>query len=393
MKKLTLALICLTVLLSACGTETKEPEETDLLVTTAETLSKNVEEPDDNTVYPWLDLAEFAEESYRPVNVIPIGGNSVIVTFKSDNKFDVEDRYNSAEYADYLMCIDLSKRKEIYRINAPVNESFFDIFSCYNNGNKTACAVLGIVGEDNTVKNTSLIDFSSDGEYKLTEDMGEKDIVYSWSERAVSDYYGSISNALDGSMIMQAEKTIGPEVEEITFYRFSMPLDENRFLYQIYRIEGWQWIDGVGIYDLEQDRSAVIPNSRDSEVLGVHNGNIYTIMTNAETTIYVTNSENLESRVLCGSPFELGQNDFINFNMPESGDYFSAYKKTILNSNSPNKKIVPAELSLLGSDTGKIIKTYSFGTEFESGAEPFFTDSYICFFDYQTNMIYAAKRP
>ncbi|MGN1106885.1 MAG: hypothetical protein ACI4RH_09550, partial [Huintestinicola sp.] len=152
MKKLTLALICLTLLLSACGNEIREPEETDLLETTAavtsvtvvntsvdsevseEKFSEIAEMLDDDTVYPWLDLTEFAEESCKPVNVIPIGGNSVIVTFKSDNKFDVEDRYNSAEYADYLMCIDLSKRKEIYRINAPVNESFFDIFSCYNNG-------------------------------------------------------------------------------------------------------------------------------------------------------------------------------------------------------------------------------------------------------------------
>ncbi|MGN0638993.1 MAG: hypothetical protein ACI4J0_11530 [Huintestinicola sp.] len=393
MKKSLLMLACMTFLLTACGNETREPEETDMIETTAETLSKNVEEPDDDTVYPWLDLTEFAEESYRPIGVLPAGGDSIIVTYDSNKKYDVEDRNNSAEYADYISCIDITDKKEFYRIDAHVNDSFFQFYEHFENGKKSVCAVLGIVGKDKAVKKTSLIEFSPDGEYKLTEDMGEKDIVYSWGERAVSDYYGSISNVLDGSMIMQAEKTIGPEVEEIMFYRFSMPLDENRFLYQIYRIEGWQWVDGIGIYDLEQDSSAVIPDSRDSEVLGVHNGNIYTLMTNAETTIYVTDSENLESRVLCGSPFELGQNDFIDFNMTESGEYFSAYKKTIINSNSPNKKIVPAELALLGSDTGKIIKTYSFGAEFESGAELFFTDSYICFFDYQTNMIYAAKRP
>ena len=388
MKKISLMLICLTLLLSACGNETREPEETDLLVTTAETLSKNVEEPDDDKVYPWLDLAEFAEESYRPADVIPAGGNSVIVTFESDNK---SDGFDTAEYADYISCIDMTKKKELYRLNAPVNESSFKFYNNYNSGKKSVCAVLKSVGEDNAVKSTSLIEFSPDGEYKLTKDLGEKDIVYSWGERAVSDYYGSISNALDGSIIMQAEKTIGTEVEEITFYRFSMPLDENRFLYQIYRIEGDQWIDGVGMYDLGQDSSAVIQNSRDSDILGVHNGNIFTVMTNAETTVYVTDAENLENKVLCGSPFELGQNDHINFNMPESGDYFSAYKKTA-SMNSP-LKFIPAEFALLSSDTGKIIKTYSFGTEFEFCADPFFTDSYICFFDYETEIISAVKRP
>ena len=124
MKKLMFTFICLTLLLSACGNETREPEETDLLETMAETLSKNVEEPDDDTVYPWLDLTEFAEENYRPADVIPAGGNSVIVTFESDNKSNVQDRYNSAEYADYISCIDLTEKKELYRIDAPVTVYF-----------------------------------------------------------------------------------------------------------------------------------------------------------------------------------------------------------------------------------------------------------------------------
>lgn len=304
MKKLTLALICLTLLLSACGTETREPEETDLLETTAavtsvtvvntsvdtevseEKLLKNLEEPDDDTVYPWLDLSEFAEESYKAEEVVPTGGDSIIVRYESQNKYDVEDRFNSSEYADYICCIDLRERKQLSRINAPVNESYFDLGNYNENGRKLVCAVLVTVDEDYSVKSKALIIFSPDGNYSITENVGDIDFEYIVNETEMSNYLGEIINE---------------------------PI--------------------------------------------------------------------------------INENEYISYAVPENGEYISQYKKIFVERSDGQHRLLSSDFSLLSTETGEIIKKYPFGTDIMLCNDPFFTDSYICFFDYETKIISSVKRP
>lgn len=410
MKKLTLALICLTLVLSACGTETREPEETDLLETTAavtsvtvvntyvdtevseEKLSEIAEMLDDDTVYPWLDLTEFAEESYRAIGVVPAGSDIIIVTYESNKKYDVEDRYNSTEYADYISCIDITDKKELYRIDAPMNTGHFSFYEYFKNGKKSVCAVLRIIGEDMADKSSSLYEFAPDGEYTVTENRTYKDIVHTWGERAVSDVDGDIIDVSDGSIIFEhIEEEPEPGHYFMYHYRFEAPLDENRFICQL---DGDSDNSGLWIYDFSSEEKIKIPDSKFQCVLGLADGKIISADDPRENiqNIYSSTSDTYENTLFIPAP-ELEKNEDMNWDMPENREYISFYRDKYVDRGASYAFVQPSGLTLFSTDRGEAIKEFSFEGDYKSCIGPYFTDSCILFFDYETKIISAVKRP
>lgn len=401
MKKLTPALICLTLLLSACGNETREPEETDLLETTAaaiettyavsktayETSSETETEPskpvivDEREAVPEgftaaLDLNDFADEGYLSGGFAVSGGDVLLV--------DYTNIYNAPEdrKPDYLLVISIKEKKQLFRIDAPSADCSIELIQGLSDGKISACAAVYKTGDEKV----SLIEVDKDGNYRITEGAGSDDIVYSWGDKAVKAVNGSIVNALDGSVLCQRyDEENDPYFVKSFVYRFSMPLDNDRFIYQI---GGYEWSEGAGIYDLGTNTSVNFPDSMNTAPLGVHNGMIYTVdsFDGVGENIYIYDPENFERKNFCGSPYELQMNDMLYYEMPSSGEFILAVYEPWYERGED------AKLAFLSPDTGEIMTEYTL-PDIPNYYPPFFSDNYICLFDYTDDIIYTLPMP
>ncbi|MDY3791280.1 MAG: hypothetical protein SOZ56_02240 [Oscillospiraceae bacterium] len=399
MKKLTLALICLTVLLSACGIETKEPEETDILDTTAamettsavfqtsSAVSETEKEPsmpvivDEREAVPEgftaaLDLNDFADEGYSSGGFAVSGGDVLLVQYV--NIYNVpEDRKTH-----YLLGISIKEKKQLFRIDAPSADCSIELIQGLSDGKISACASVYKTGGENI----SLIELDKDGTYRITEGAGSDDIVYSWGDRAVKVINGSIINALDGSVLCQRyDEENDPDFVNSKIYHFSMPLDNDRFIYQMI---GYEWSEGVGIYDLSTNTSINLPDSRDTAPLGVHNGIVYTVdsFDGVGENIYISDPDTPEKKLFCSSPYKLQMNDMLYYEMPSKGEFLLAVYEPWVDRGEE------ARLAILSPDTGEIMTEYTLPT-ISNYYPPFFTDNYICLFDYTDEIIYTLPMP
>ncbi|MGN0638992.1 MAG: hypothetical protein ACI4J0_11525 [Huintestinicola sp.] len=404
MKKTPLALICLSLLLSACGAETREPEETDMIETTAametaasvsetsfEAFSETLSETDNEIIKPViidereavpdgftpaLEFNEFADEGYYYGSHSVSGSDVLLVCFCYDPNRGDEIK------PCYLVGISLTDKKQLFRIDAPSSDCYFDLTENITDGEKSACAALEKIGGEKV----SLIEFDKDGNYKITEEAGSDDIVYSWGDRAVKTVNGSIVNALDGSVLCQRyDEENDPDFVNSKVYRFSMPLDNDRFIYQMF---GYEWSEGAGIYDLSTSTSVNFPDSMNTAPLGVHNGMVYTVdsFDGVGENIYITDPATLEKKLFCGSPYELQMNDMLYYEMPSSGEFILAVYAPWF------EREENAKLALLSPDTGEIMTEYTL-PDIPNYYPPFFTDNYICLFDYTDDIIYTLPMP
>ncbi|MCI7767284.1 MAG: hypothetical protein MSJ26_04790 [Oscillospiraceae bacterium] len=402
MKKNPIFVICLTLLLTACRNEKKEPEETDMIETTAAAETSAVvseikyesdseplpeteitkpllideREPVPEGLTEALDLKEFEDEGYHLGSYAVSGGDILLVYFTYDpNRGDVKK-------PPYLLGIALTEKNQLFRIDAPSSDCYFTLFETITDGERTACAELSRIGGEKI----SLIELDKDGNYKITEGMDHNEIVYSWGERAVKNTNGNIENVLDGSLL--CERT-GEETEEDSvkskIYRFDMPIDENRFAFMKF---GYEWVESVGIYDFETDDITILPDSMDTSFLGIHNGTIYTVdsVDGVGENVYCYDPETLERKHFCGSPYEIGMNDMI-YEMPESGEFIAALYSPCY------EREEAARLALLSPETGEIMAEYTLSDKFISYYPPFITDNYVCIFESDSDIIYTLPMP
>lgn len=415
MKKPTLALICFTLLLSACGNETREPEETDFLETTAaaietvstvsqtvsavsqttsavsetadETSSETETEPSKPVIVdereavpegftPALDLNDFADEGYSSGGFAVSSGDILLV--------DYVNIYSAKEdrKPEYLLGISINEKKQLFRIDAPSSDCYIDLIENITDGEKSACAALWKIGGEKV----SLIELDKNGNYSITEGAGSDDIVYSWGDKAVKAINGSIVNAFDGSVLCQRiDEEDDPDFVKSKFFRFSMPLDNERFIYQII---GYEWSEGAGIYDFRTNTSVNFPDSMNTAPLGVHSGMIYTVdsFDGVGENIYITDPATLEKTIFCGSPYELQMNDMIYYEMPQNGEFILAVYEPWYERGEDTK------LAFLNPDTGEVMTEYTL-PDIPNYYPPFFTDNYICLYDNINGIIYTLPMP
>ncbi|MGN1100784.1 MAG: hypothetical protein ACI4RG_01235, partial [Huintestinicola sp.] len=183
MKKLTLTFICLMLLLAACGNETKEPEKTDLIETTAametsSAVSETEAEPSNPIIVdereavsegftPALDLNDFADEGYLSNGFVVSGGDILLV--------DYANIYSAKEdrKPEYLLGISIKEKKQLFRIDAPSADCSTKLIQSLTDGEISAYASVYKTGGEKV----SLIELDKDGNYRITEEAGSDDIV------------------------------------------------------------------------------------------------------------------------------------------------------------------------------------------------------------------------
>lgn len=390
MKKKYFAATLLALILTACGSENVETEETDIvessvnsqsvsIVTeisdiTDETVEQATESSDITEVQTsdsvveatenekafgsYIDLSEFSDEGYYTGSFGVSGGDILIV------KYCFAPNGGTDAKSDYIAGISLDDKSQLFRIDAPSSDFYFsDIISDGKNG-------ASIFMTDRAGENSNLIEFDTRGGHTITENVSSDDYVYSWGDRAVKCVNGSIVDASDGTVLCpRTDEEDDPYFVKSKTYRFGMPLDNDRFL--VNRV-GYEWADGVEIYDFRTNTLTELPDSAVTTAFGVHNGLIYTVdcFDGVCTNIYTYDPDEPVKKDFCGSPFELQMNDMIYYQMPEDGSFIAAVYSPFYENDAEPRFVI------LDSDTGNIIDEYAV-PDINIIYPPFFSDSYM----------------
>lgn len=405
MKKKYFASALLALILTACGNENVETEETDIVessvnsqsvsivteisdavddtaeqtaensdITEIQTSDSAVEATENEKAFSsYIDLSEFADEGYYTGSFGVSAGDILIVKycFAPNGETDAKP--------DYIAGISFDDKSQLFRIDAPSSDFYFsDIISDGKNG-------ASIFMTDRAGENSTLIEFDTRGNHTITEGVSSDDYVYSWGDKAVKCVNGSIVNASDGTVLCaRTDEEDDPYFVKSKTYRFGMPLDDDRFLVNR---SGYEWADGVEIYDFLTNTLTELPDSANTTTFGVHNGLIYTVdsFDGVCTNIYTYAPDEPVKKDFCGSPFELQMNDMIYYKMPEDGSFIAAvYSPFYENDAEPR-------FAILDADTGEIIDEYVV-PDINIIYPPFFSDSYMCLLG-EGNIVYYTEMP
>lgn len=137
---------------------------------------------------------------------------------------------------------------------------------------------------------------------------------------------------------------------------FSLPLDENRF---VYRKTGYERIPGFGIYDFETDTATDVPDSDNLIPLGIHGGKIYSCYSwwdGVPEGLYITDTETLETTLFTEMPVDFEDYDYGEYYMPESGEYIALVKP-------PCYESMDSEIYVIDPDTAEVSHKYTIPAE------------------------------
>ena len=393
------------LILTACGSENVETEETDIVESSVnsqsvsivteisdavdDTAEQTAENSDITEVQTsdtaaqitenekafgsYIDLSEFSDEGYYTGSFGVSGGDILIV------KYYFAPNGGTDAKPDYIAGISLDDKSQLFRIDAPSSDFYFsDIIFDGKNG-------ASIFMTDRAGESSTLIEFDTRGGHTITDGVSSDDYVYSWGDRAVKCVNGSIVNASDGTVLCaRTDEEDDPYFVKSKTYRFGMPLDDDRFL--VNRV-GYEWADGVEIYDFRTNTLTELPDSAVTTAFGVHNGLIYTVdcFDGVCTNIYTYDPNELIKKDFCGSPFELQMNDMIYYQMPEDGSFIAAVYSPFFETDAEPRFVI------LDSDTGNIIDEYAV-PDINIIYPPFFSDSYMCLLG-ERDIVYYTEMP
>ena len=137
---------------------------------------------------------------------------------------------------------------------------------------------------------------------------------------------------------------------------FSLPLDENRF---VYRKIGYERVPGFGIYDFETDTATDVPDSDNLLPLGIHGGKIYSYYSwwdGFPEGLYITDTETLETTLFTEMPVDFEGNNYGTYYMPESGDRIALVKP-------PCYESMDSEIYVIDPDTAEVSHKYTIPAE------------------------------
>lgn len=137
---------------------------------------------------------------------------------------------------------------------------------------------------------------------------------------------------------------------------FSLPLDEDRF---VYRRTGYECLPGFGIYDFAADSATDVPDSDNLIPLGIHGGKIYSYYSwwdGVPEGLYVTDTETLETELFTEMPVDFEGYDYGTYYMPESGEYIALVKP-------PCYESMDSEIYIIDPDTAKVSHKYTIPAE------------------------------
>lgn len=192
-----------------------------------------------------------------------------------------------------------------------------------------------------TVRN----DFSSD----ITGGLTANDRAVSVCGHNVTDWENDVIDADSGRVLVEGYDGASEYDLYATSQRYMFPIDENRF---VYYTAGYERIPGFGIYDFSAGTATDVPNSNSLFPIGIHSGKVYSLKTEWDSfgcgdTIFVTDTETLETELFMENPVSAGTSYNADYEMSEGGGL-------IVMKCDPDDENLPAQIYLIDTDTKEL---------------------------------------
>lgn len=328
--------------------------------------------------YAKLDMNRFADEGYTASDIQLCGNDNVLVSYISGD--------HSA--GPYVAVIDIAEGKEITRLETGRDDGYVQLSPI------SPCAELGrawnevdIYGNDIThTERERLCVFAPDGSYKIIEDSD----IYIWDyptifgDHIICTKDGSLTELDSGEVLIPVYREEGDENGFKTiYYRFDLPIDENRF---IYFKGGYETMHGIGIYDLETGAAADLTDVR---ILPrtISGNKLYSEeyeYAGYGTHIYVTDLDTGKTEVFCTVPYVSGGKSPNTYSMifaPSDGEFIGALEG--------GWSIDNRRLALIDTKNGGVFYEITLP---DASEKAFATDSFICVKNSMDNSLYLIDR-
>lgn len=263
---------------------------------------------------------------------------AVDYSIESEDAFHVQLRFYDIDKNEQLAAIDLPEGFGAYEMITDIGG---DALCRYVVSNSVFDEESGVFNSD-----YATLTVHNDLTYDITDGYTRQDSAFRRCGHNIAETETDIIDIDSGAVLVEGKAVTSDDDFSGTRQMYCFPADENRF---VYRTAGYERLPGFGIYDFETDTATNVPDSENLIPLGVHDGKIYSVKTQWDgfgTELYATDTETLETEFFMDFPKELEQNDFVEYAMPESGEYI-AFKYL------PADEASPAQLYRADPDTGE----------------------------------------
>lgn len=278
------------------------------------------------------------------------GGNSFVKDgiFCTDYTF-IPDKESEEPQLFRLRFYDISEEKLLAEIDVPDGWGPYEMIT--EVGEDLLCRYIisySVFNEESGFFDTDYktVTVKNDFSYDIADGYAPQDVSREVCGHNIAERAPDIIDADSGEILAEGnEDTSELRSTSIAYY---FPVDKNRF---VYRIVGYEKLPGFGIYDFSAGQATDIPNTDDLIPLGVHGGKIYSVKTQWDgygTELYVTDTETFETEFFWDFPDEVQANDYIEYAMPESGNYIAM-------KYLPADESKPAALYAIDPDTKEFI--------------------------------------
>lgn len=346
-RKIILTAVLSAMLLAGCTKETElinglQPTETALSEQTEATAAETdyILGGETETTVGETEATENAENFIARISwkAFDYGSLTSLITdtehsygyfFLKDNIFcapyvDVYD--NGATLFQRLRFYDIAENKLLTVIDIPEGWTINEVISETDGDDLCRYVIDNVTHDDNGSAiniDYAVMTVHNDLSYDISEGYTPRDRSVKCCGHNIAEWENDIVDADSGDVLAEGYDGTSEYDLYITWQYYFFPIDENRF---VYRTAGYERLPGFGIYDFSEGRATDVPDSKDLIPLGVHGGKIYSVKTAWDgygTELYVTDTETLETEFFMDSPVTAEMNDYVEYAMPESGNYIA----------------------------------------------------------------------
>lgn len=321
-------------------TESNESDETDYILggeteaTVSETEADDTDEADKTDE---SDSEPIAEVSWRVFDYGAIGiddhgeGQAYGNSFIKDNIFCTDyviaaDKGSEEPDLFQLRFYDIEKDELLAVIDIPDGWGTYEMIT--DVGGDVLCRYIvsySVFNEESGFFDTDYktVTVRNDFSYDITDGYTVQDSSFECCGHNIAERDPDIIDADSGETLIAGKTAESDDDFSGTRQMYYFPVDENRF---VYRTLGYESLPGFGIYDFSSGTAADVPDSKDLIPLGVHGGKIYSVKTPWDgfgTELYTTDTETLETEFFMDCPITIKTNDYVEYAMPESGNYIA----------------------------------------------------------------------
>lgn len=299
--------------------------------TVSETEADDTDKSDENDAEPIAEVS-WRVFDYGSIDSAEYGeGQAYGNSFIKDNIFCtdyviVPDKGSEEPDLFQLRFYDIEKNELLAVIDIPDGWGTYEMIT--DVGGDVLCRYIvsySVFNEESGFFDTDYktVTVRNDFSYDITDGYTVQDGSFECCGHNIAERDPDIIDADSGEILVAGRAAEEDDEFSGTRQMYYFPIDENRFVYRTLANES---LPSFGIYDFSSGTATDVPDSKDLIPLGIHGGKIYSVKTPWDgfgTELYTTDTETLETEFFMDCPITIKTNDYVEYAMPENGNYIA----------------------------------------------------------------------